>query len=324
MLKLFDRILGRQASRHARFLEVYASLLEAGLLPAAALEQEGCASLAPEGRLAAIAALRRGGRLAAAFAEMGFPRATVARIEAAESAGRAPAAMRALAAEATRNVELARAAAGRALYPLFIIHAAPVAAAVPALVRGEVGDAVRTITLVLVPIDLALAAAVVFLRSAWTGGAWAAPASRLPWLGASLRDRALAPFLRALADLHESGAPFDRAVESAASAAPEPFASRYRSAAGVVRAGSPLVPALAGGGGVDATTLAVLGPAEQTGTLGQALPRSADVAEERLSHALRLGSRGPGAVLYAVAVTLVFWAAYKVVLAPVLGVLEQH
>ncbi|HKD99793.1 MAG TPA: type II secretion system F family protein, partial [Planctomycetota bacterium] len=135
-------------------------------------------------------------------------------------------------------------------------------------------------------------------------------ASRVPFLGAALRDRAASTFLRSLLDLHQAGVPIDRAVETAAGSCAAPFGPSLAAAAEDVRRGEPLVPALARTGSLDATTLAILGPAESTGTLLDGLGRAATLTETRLERTLTSASAGPGALLYALAVILVAWAAY--------------
>ncbi len=321
----FLRFTGSRDLSDARLLESLASLLEAGLLPASALEQAELARmLDPDARESARGELRSGGSLAAALGHLGLRGTDRARIEAAESSGRAPRALRALAEEKRRAVELRRRVLARSLYPLLVIHLAPVAAHLPWLIAGDTLRALGSILLVLVPIDLAIAACAWLLADASRGGSSAAILARIPGVHAPLRDRALARFLRALGDLHESGVPFDRAIPLAASAAGAPHDGALARAGEAVRTGqSSLCQALAASRVPDDTILSILGPAETAGSLGPGLERAARHAEERLDRVLRAGSFGPGVILYAIAVLLVLWAGYRIVVAPLLAALSE-
>jgi type II secretory pathway component PulF len=164
---------------------------------------------------------------------------------------------------------------------------------------------------VAVPVDAALAAVALFFYYSGRGGTATVAAMRIPGIARLLRDASLVPFLWTLADLYESGVPIDQAVSGAARVSGVYYRAELEEVARAARAGRALVPELARTTLVDETTLAILQPAEVTGTLSDALVRAATLAEQRLASGLAVACRAPGAILYAVAVLIVATMVFK-------------
>lgn len=289
----------------ARFFESLASLLDAGLTPAAALEQPGLRNFFPAAGAQAADALRGGGSLASAFVILQFDEKTCLRIEAAEASGRVANALRRLAQERTRRAEWIQKAAGKLAYPIFLIHFAAFVRGVIVGVGSTYYEGLASALFLAIPIDIGLLLIGIFVYKCARGGRTTDLALRLPMVSALLRDVWLAPFLWTLADLYESGVPLDNAVSRAARGAAPVFTNAMAAVSGVVRSGKPLVPALGATPFVDETTLTILQPAEITGSLTSGLVRSAELVENRLAKSLTIASRAPGTILYIAAIIII-------------------
>ncbi|MBI3818024.1 MAG: type II secretion system F family protein [Planctomycetes bacterium] len=288
-----------------------AELLDAGLTPERAFDQEGLRRLAGPKAPDACAALRSGRPLSTALATLGFEPRVLARVEAAEASGRVASALRRLANEHGHRGEQARKTAASLLYPMFLIHFAAVARGIVVGVGAGMAAGIFATLQIAAPFDIVIYLIFLAFRSATRGGRAFAFFDKLPFANALLRDLSLAPFLWSLADLYESGMPLDRAVTSAARGANPAFANAMMDAAAGVRGGNALLPGLARSRLVDDTVLAVLQPAETTGTLGEALPRAAELVDARLRRSLQFTGNAPGKILYAGAILLVFWIVYQ-------------
>lgn len=299
------RAPGSADLRTARFLQTLAELLDAGLTPARALEQEGLIHLAGAAAAPAAAQLRAGAPLSAALRILDFNDRTIARVEAAEAAGRVPAALRRIAGERIRKAEMIRRAVAKLLYPMFLIHLAALAKGILVFVKLGFGGALVEALTIALPFDAALFLFVYLLKDASQGGKSFRFLNSLPFAGTLLRDLSLAPFLWSLADLYDSGMPLDKAVNSAARGSNIQFTKAMAGVAAQVSGGNPLLPAIVRSKTFDDTTIAVLQPAEATGTLGEALPRAAAVVESRLNRSLHFTSNAPGVLLYGCAILLI-------------------
>lgn len=310
-------IPGARQRRNAELFHSIATLLEAGLSPRASLAQPGVRRLLTgREREAVDRVLSQGRGLAEAFAEAGFGAAIVARLGASETAGRPAAGLRALATEASRDVEALHRLLSRLAYPLFVLHAAALVRGIQSgLLTGEPRRGLTAALTMALAFDVPLLTVAWIARSALRGGACAKAALSMPGVRKLLLDTMRLPFLRALADLHDSGVPLDRAVVAAAQPAPATFREPLDTVAGAVRRGEPLVPALEATGLFDETTLTILEPAETTGTLSEGLARAAVLTEQRLDTELSVASRIPGAICYAAAAGVVLWMglqAYRI------------
>jgi type II secretory pathway component PulF len=300
---------GSRRVRDARLFASAASLLDAGLQPRSVFTQPGVRrALSSEASGALDRVLARGGAVADALAAAGFESVTVARVRASEMAGRLSAGLRALAAEAERAAAAIRRALSRLIYPIFVLHVAALTRGITnGLFTGNDARGLVAILELAVPVDAALALGFWCVNSAMRGGRAAGYAVKIPFARGLLLDARLLPFLRTLADLHDSGVPLDRAVALAVEDAPAFFRDPLDIAVRSVRAGEPLVPALARTGVVDETTITILQPAEISGTLTDGLTQAANVVEVRLDERVRIASRIPGSLCYGFAVLVVLW-----------------
>lgn len=318
------RLPGQQDLREARFLESLASLLGAGLLPLVAFEQPSLSVLLGGHSIAdARRELQAGKPLATAIERLGFDRLACARIAAAESAGRVPAALRRLAAERTRRAQALAQAVGRMLYPLFVLHFAAFAAHLPQILAGTKSAGWLGMLTWVLPIDAILLVSLFLVRDSIRGGASGSFLARLPWIGAMLRDLALGRVFRALSDLYGSGLPLSKALALAAGGVGHPFREALEGASRRLESGSAFTAELQRSGVVDATSLALLAPAEISGTLSEGLEQAARLREESAARAVHWSTVGPGTILYALAVGSVVFAAYRVYLAPLQSALSQ-
>jgi type II secretory pathway component PulF len=290
-----------------------ASLLDAGLPPRVALEQEGIRrSMDPAAHAAARQVLESGGSLADALARAGLDARSAACVLASESAGRASEGLRRIAERKTRGVETMRRALWRLAYPIFILHFAAFARGITrGLFVGNNGAGILAILELAVPIDALLLGLGLFARDAAAGGRCAEWARRVPFLGDLVRDASLASFLWSLRDLHDAGTPLDRAVDSASAGTPTFFRAPMAVAAGEVRTGQSLTSALARTALIDSTTLAILQPSEVAGMLAEGLGRSAILVDQRVARGLRAAAAIPGSLLYGIAVIAVGWTVYN-------------
>jgi type II secretory pathway component PulF len=304
---------GERELRTARVLETMAGLLDAGLSPRVALDQEGLRRAMGAGpHAAAKQVLERGASLAEALAAAGLRARDASRVRASEAAGRTAEGLRRIAEERTRAVAMLRLTLGKLLYPVFIVHFAALARAITAgLFLGNNVAGLRAALALALPIDAGLLALALAVRNAASGGRCAQWGLKVPLLAALLRDGALAPFLWSLRDFHDSGVPLDRAVGSAAEGTPTFFAGPMGRAAGEVRSGRALTGAVAATGLVDDTTLAILQPSEVAGMLSEGLARAALLVEQRFVRGLAAAARIPGAALYGLAVVVVVWTLYS-------------
>lgn len=303
------RLLPGRDLRRAALLTTIGSLLEAGLTPAVAFEQEGVRKLAGTGATMAAASLRAGGSLAAAFACLDFEPRWLARVEAAEHSGHIGASLRRMAGELERSQEWKSAAIAKLAYPVFIVHFAALARGIVANAGGESGMA--AFLWFALPVDLVLLGFAILVIGALNGGAAGDMLSRVGGIRELLRDRWLAPFLWSLADLHSTGVPLDKSLQMASRGSAPFFATSMHVAALGVSRGSNLTNELSKSGVVDPTCLALLGPAELTGTLGDALPRAAAMVDERLQRSFFVAARLPGILLYIYAVLSVAIVLYR-------------
>lgn len=311
MTTLPFRAPGSRDLRTARFLQTFAELLEAGLTPAVALEQEGVRRLAGSGVERAIAALRTGLPFSEALRLLNFTDRIVSRVEAAEAAGRVPAALHRIAAERTRTAQLLQRAISKLLYPVFLIHFAAFARGITIYAKSGAWPGIAAALWIVVPVDIVILLIAYAVRDAASGGASFSLVSRLPFASAALRDLALAPFLRSLSDLYESGMPLNRAVLAASRGTNIQFSRTMESAAAEVAAGHALLPSLVKSEMLDDTLIAILQPAEVSGTLGDALPRAAELVETRLQRNLQFSANAPGSILYGGAVLLIVWVLFQ-------------
>ncbi|MFN0204985.1 MAG: type II secretion system F family protein [Planctomycetota bacterium] len=305
------RLPGAYDLKAARFFESLASLLDAGLTPAAALEQPGLRNFFPAAGAEAAASLRAGGSLTNAFVILQFDEKTCLRIEAAETSGRIANALRRLAQERTRRAKLIQTAAGKLVYPIFLIHFAAFVRGLIVTIGSTSANGVLAALSLAIPIDAVLILIGILVYKSTRGGLVTDFALRIPGARSVLRDVWLAPFLWTLADLYESGVPLDSAVSRSAGGAAPVFTNEMNSVSAAVRSGKPLVPAIGATPFVDETTLTILQPAEITGTLTNGLLRSAELVEDRLAKSLTIASRAPGTILYIAAILIVASMVFK-------------
>jgi type II secretory pathway component PulF len=212
----------------------------------------------------AVEALRRGVAPAEALTPL-VPPLDVAGLRAAETSGRMEEALASLASLHEEEDRRRRERRTALLYPLFLAHIGAVLLPVPDLVAGRVGRGLLWSLLVLVPVYAAL----LFGRLARRGGVLVTRAGV---------EEADARALRGLGWLHEAGVPFGTALPLAARAGAGGRVARdLDRAAQRVSDGLPIAGAWRE---TPPEVAAALTTGETTGTLADALERSASSLDE--------------------------------------------
>lgn len=216
-----------------------AQSLEAGVPLLEALAAHG--GPAPRERAAMVERLRQGGALADELASAGswLPPADVQLLIAGAATGRLSDTCRKLATHHETVAKLTGRAVLATLYPLAVVHLGAFLLPLQQLVLGTVGEYVRQVALVLVPLWLLLAAALIVLGR--HPGARRRVFALLPWVGGYQRARDLQVLCSVLEGFVAVGLPIGDAWVAAgeATGAPKLAALARRLAAEAERGNQP-------------------------------------------------------------------------------------
>lgn len=293
--------------RTAAFARRLAAHLDAGLQGTSALE--GARPPARGERIArALARSRAGEPFADALAELElFSPQAMAWIRAFETAGRLPRALERVAAAIEGDLTTLAELAGRAAYPLFVIHLVPLALAAPALVRGDFTAALLAGLWPYALVWSALGALLWWLLA--RGGREARAPLAWPLLGPLLRARGMQLYFDSVAALYGAGISIAAAHAGARERLPHRALRELLEPAGeALRAGRSYGEALALTGALRPHELDHLATGERTGQLEAALEALARLARADAEARARAAVRGIGGALYALAVILVSWS----------------
>jgi type IV pilus assembly protein PilC len=273
------------------FWEGLAALLQAGIPIRSALEDLAAKAGGSFGE--AVGHLRdearRGRPLADAMEERpgAFRRMEVEILRAAEIAGTVDRAAVALAAEEESAERLRRDVMGAVLYPLAVLHFAPVPVNIGTLMAGKPVKFLLLWIACLLPLWALMGLAAWLLREARRGGGAARAVEAVPFFGGILRDAALVRWARTLAAMDDAGLGADRSAEGAARATGLASLERGLSApADALRHGTSRAQAYAAAPLPQELYIALC-TGETAGSLGASLRKSAELLEHGVHTRIR-------------------------------------
>ena len=224
-------------------------------------------------------------------------------LEALERVGKLPGGLEALARFRRETHGAARAALGRAAYPLLVLHLALAPLQIPLLLRRGFGPALTSFFLWWAALDLGLLVLVRLMVRARRRGTL----ERWPLVGTwfLLGEKRRALFL--LGELHGAGILWDEALELAARSVSAPSLKLGLAQGGrTLSQGSAPARVLIGALGLEETCAGLLLSGEKAGRLQESLADCGKALEDLSSRKARLlsGALGTGLYILAVAVTL--------------------
>ncbi|MCB9881947.1 MAG: type II secretion system F family protein [Planctomycetes bacterium] len=312
------RYLLRLGQRTPGFLTRLATHLEAGFGARQSLELARPPVAASE-RHAALSSLDAGQSLAEALAHLRILEDGDLRVlAAAERAGRLPRALHRWAEELEASRDRTRALLARLIYPLLLIHLAPVARkSADIFVHGRLAAGLTYVLVCWATLWVSLVGLRVLLVDAERRVFLSRCALSLPLLGPLFRARAIAEYFRLIGGLYSAGVPLLDAHESATACMHHPHVRRsLEGPSHHLRAGGTLSELLGLSGILRDEEQHLLATGERSGHLEETFERLArlcgDEANARAASLVRLA----GATLYAIAVLVValtaigFWSSY--------------